>query len=216
MFHKGVQEQVGMRARVSEAEDLPLVGGALCLDLANTVEWRGTERAQDWLATYEDLVWWGAHVGVLDSTAADRLLARATTEPAAARAILERALVLREAIYDVASATAAHHSPTEEALSSLNCHIFELLTWTRLTPTADSFTRGWAGAADALEQVLWPVAWSAVDLLSGEDVKRLRECANVDCRWLFVDRSRNRSRRWCDMQNCGNVMKARRYRERSR
>ncbi|WP_162913121.1 ABATE domain-containing protein [Rhodospirillaceae bacterium SYSU D60014] len=204
-----------MRDRVSEADDMLLVGGALCLDFANTVDWRGTERVHDWLATYEDLVWWAKRAGALDSTAADRLLARAAMEPAAARTTLGRALSLREAIYNVASAAAGHHSPTAEALSTLNRHMFGLLARTRLTPESGGFTRDWAGAADVPDRVLWPVAWSAFDLLNGEDVNRLRECANADCRWLFVDRSRNRSRRWCDMRNCGNVMKARRHRGRS-
>ena len=62
--------------------------------------------------------------------------------------------------------------------------------------------------------MLWPVARSAADLLTSDDLGRVRECAGERCNWLFIDRSKNHSRRWCDMQDCGNVAKVRRYRSR--
>ena len=65
--------------------------------------------------------------------------------------------------------------------------------------------------ADDLQTLLWPVVWSAVELLTGGPVERVRECDNDPCGWLFVDMSRNRSRRWCDMRDCGNRVKARRH-----
>jgi predicted RNA-binding Zn ribbon-like protein len=64
--------------------------------------------------------------------------------------------------------------------------------------------------------MLWPVARSAAELLSSESVDRVRECASSTCTWLFIDDSRNRRRRWCDMASCGNRAKARRYYERHR
>jgi predicted RNA-binding Zn ribbon-like protein len=70
--------------------------------------------------------------------------------------------------------------------------------------------------SDELEQILWPVALSAAELLTSEDRARVKECANDSCRWLFLDRSKNRSRRWCLMRDCGNQAKARRFRARRR
>jgi predicted RNA-binding Zn ribbon-like protein len=62
--------------------------------------------------------------------------------------------------------------------------------------------------------MLSPVAWSVAELLMSEDLHRVRECAGPDCGWLFMDTSKNGSRRWCSMETCGNRAKARRHRER--
>jgi predicted RNA-binding Zn ribbon-like protein len=74
----------------------------------------------------------------------------------------------------------------------------------------------WTSAADGLGQILFPVLTSAAELLASPRVGRIRECGSNDCTWLFVDESRNRSRRWCDMRACGNRMKARRHYQRAK
>ncbi len=77
---------------------------------------------------------------------------------------------------------------------------------------------GWVPVAgtEALGRALWPLVRSAVDLLTSPDLERLKLCEADDCGWLFVDASRNRSRRWCDMSGCGNLAKVRRFRARRR
>ena len=72
---------------------------------------------------------------------------------------------------------------------------------------------GWSLPADgdALERPLWEVACSAADLLTSPELDRVKECASTTCEWVFLDRSKNRSRRWCDMSDCGNRAKARRF-----
>jgi predicted RNA-binding Zn ribbon-like protein len=57
------------------------------------------------------------------------------------------------------------------------------------------------------------VARSAAELLQSEELGRVRRCDGEDCRWLFLDTSRSRNRRWCDMADCGNTAKVRRYRQ---
>jgi len=61
----------------------------------------------------------------------------------------------------------------------------------------------------SLEAILWPIAGSAGELLTSDDLGRVRQCGGKTCRWMFVDRSKNRSRRWCDLKVCGNRTKAR-------
>lgn len=196
-------------------KDLPLLGGMLCLDFANTVDWRGTDHRRDWLQTYEDLVAWSVHAKAVTPALARRLRKRAALEPKRAKAVLARGHALREALYDVGSATAGGKGPaSKEALDALNREMFRIMAPTQLRPGDDLMVREWAGDTDALERILWPMAWSAFDLLTGPGLDRLRECADADCRWLFVDRSRNRSRRWCAMSDCGNLTKVRRYRQR--
>jgi predicted RNA-binding Zn ribbon-like protein len=84
----------------------------------------------------------------------------------------------------------------------------------RLTAVQTEFVWQWDEDATDLDRVLWPIAQSAAELLTSPELARVRECAKEHCNWLFVDRSKNRSRRWCDMQECGNVAKVRRYRSR--
>src|ERR671930_579256 len=68
------------------------------------------------------------------------------------------------------------------------------------------------GFAWVADDVLAPVVWSAAELLTSGPLERVRECPGDDtCGWLFLDTSRNGSRRWCDMRTCGNRAKARRY-----
>jgi predicted RNA-binding Zn ribbon-like protein len=202
-------------AVMSRAEILPLVGGALCLDFANTLEWRRTAHPEDALASYADLVRWGVRAGALGSEEVGATLQEhAERAPAAARAVLARAIAWREALHRALSAVAADGAASDRLLDDVLRPVIPLLTATRFTVHARTVHRRWRGVPDDLEHVLWPIAWSVHDLLLGEDLPRVRECGNADCHWLFVDRSRNRSRRWCGMTICGNVEKARRFRRR--
>jgi predicted RNA-binding Zn ribbon-like protein len=72
----------------------------------------------------------------------------------------------------------------------------------------------WTDVDEHLTSILWPVARAATTLLTSPDLARVRECAGDPCGWLFLDVSKNGSRRWCDMADCGNRAKARRYRAR--
>lgn len=83
-----------------------------------------------------------------------------------------------------------------------------------LVPTIRGYGWGWLRPPDPLVERLFPAAWSAATLLTGPDRHRLKCCDGCDR--LFVDQSRNRSRRWCDMRDCGNRDKVRRFRTRAR
>ena len=110
---------------------------------------------------------------------------------------------------------AAGEIPAGDHLDDLNVRLAPLLGQTRLNRTSAGLVSAWGGASDDLARVLWPVARAAFDLLTGAEAGRLRECAGRDCHWLFLDRSKNGSRRWCAMANCGNAAKARRHRAKS-
>jgi predicted RNA-binding Zn ribbon-like protein len=158
------------------------------------------------------LVRWGVRAGALPADVGATLQEHGAGEPAAAQAVLERAIAWREALYRALSAVAAGGAASGRSLDDALRPMIPLLTATRLTVRARKVRRQWGGASDDLERALWPIAWSVHELLNGEDLARVRECRNADCHWLFVDRSRNRSRRWCGMAICGNVEKARRFR----
>ncbi len=192
-------------------EDGPpqLVGGALCLDFANTVG--GTrERPTEKLPAYEDFVRWGARAGAVDPEEAEPLLARAAAEPEAALAVHARAIELREALYRIFVAVIADAAPAQDDLAVLNGELARALPHLRIEHEGDGFVYRFAPGS-ALERPLWPIARSAAELLDNGEIDRLKECSSEDCTWLFVDQSKNRSRRWCDMKDCGNRAKARRH-----
>jgi predicted RNA-binding Zn ribbon-like protein len=202
--------------RGSAAGHMHLVGGRLCLDFANTVDWRTGPNRQEWLNGYADLVAWGRHAGALTGAEADGMLAEARRHPAAAAAALARAIALREAIAAVFQAAACGTPPQAGDLAALNAALASALAHARVVPAGDGYAWAWAAGAGTLDRVLWPVARSAAELLTSPDLARVRECAGEPCGWLFLDTSRNRSRRWCTMEGCGNRAKARRHYARRR
>lgn len=189
--------------------------GALCLDLANTWGSRDDPDA-DRLRSYWDLVVWSGQGGMLAEGEMEALLAEADRRPADADAVLRRAVALREAVYDAFSSSAAGGDPAPEALEVLNRELAAALPRLRLRAGDGCCRWEWSAPAGELDRMLWSVARSAAELLTSERLDRVRECASETCSWLFVDASRNRGRKWCDMASCGNRAKARRYYARHR
>jgi predicted RNA-binding Zn ribbon-like protein len=196
-------------------EELPLLGGALCLDFANTLEYRGSPREHDALQSLEDLLLWAARAGAIAPGSARVETETKGSDGARDAEELGAARAFREAIYAVFSGIASRRPPEPAALAALNDALAPRLSSTRIGVGSAGATRRFAGPADGSEQVLWSLAWSAHDLLLSRELERVRECSDGECHWLFVDRSRNRSRRWCDMANCGNLAKVRRFRQRA-
>ncbi len=188
-----------------------LVGGALCLDFVNTVEWRGAPERADRLTDYGELLIWAEAAGAIDGGTRRRLAAAARRDPAAAAAALADARALRE---DIAKALSG---PPRPALAArLNAWLARAPGRRRLAAAADGF--GWAapGAGADLWTPVWPPLWSAADLLVSGRAGRVRACGDRRCGWLFLDNSRSRPRRWCSMESCGNRAKARRHYRRRR
>lgn len=190
-------------------------GGALCLDFANTWGNRGDPGA-DRLGSYQDLVRWARQGDLIDNQGALRLGRAAEESSRTAGRVLSQAIALREAVYDLFSALARGDDPDPAAIDGLNRVLASALPRLRLAPGGACCRWRWSGPEDALDRMLWPVARSAADLLTSELVGRVRECASPSCSWLFLDRSRNGRRKWCDMATCGNRAKARRYYRRHR
>jgi predicted RNA-binding Zn ribbon-like protein len=221
----------GHDARVAEIEMPALVSGKLCLDFVNTVEPRGgpahpVSRSHDYLTSYEALVVWGSTAHVLARDDARMLLAAAAMRREDARATFEHALAVREAIYRVFWQIASGAQPSRDDVRLLAREHQTTMSHAELVATRGGFE--WVTApieADArevaLDRVLWPVIRSATDLLTREDLGRVKVCPGVPgdpvgCAWLFYDTSKNRIRQWCSMEDCGSGAKARRQTERRR
>jgi len=191
---------------------LNLVGGRLCLDFANTVDRHRPEIEAECLTSYRALVAWGEHAGAIRQEVASHLLTAERKSPAVGKEALRRAVELREGIFRLLLAAIERRAPPASDLCLLNVVLSQALSRLRLNPLPDDLALDWPKEDIPLERVLWPVARSAAEVLSSpDDLSRLHQCAAEDCAWLFLDQSRNRSRRWCDMANCGNRAKARRF-----
>ena len=195
------------------ASEFSFIGGRLCLDFANA---GGAVRSAEPEERYGALLRWSEQAGDLSRLEATALSHAAERMPDAAVAIADRAVQLAEAIQEIFSALAHGASPARKDLFALNAELAAALGHLRVFASAGRFDWVWSPPDEDLARVLWPVARSAADLLVGDGAVRLRTCDNETCNWLFIDSSRNGRRRWCDMKECGNRAKARRYRERHR
>jgi predicted RNA-binding Zn ribbon-like protein len=200
-------------ALVVKGPAFELTGGDLALDFANTLSRRPTPAPREDLRDYADVVAWAERAKAIEPADADALRALAARNPRGARAALAEARRVREAIFETFEAVAGGRRVPPDALARVNEALAEALGRLRLGPDGKGWT--WTGAID-FDRVLWPVARAAARLLTGPDRALVRECGASDCAWLFLDRSRNGARRWCDMAVCGNREKARRFQERAR
>jgi predicted RNA-binding Zn ribbon-like protein len=199
----------------TKADKLTLLGGRLSLDFANTADWHASDQPVEFLTSYSELMAWSRHVGILTEDQVQHLVTEAARRPTDAAAVLQRAIVLREAIYRIFSAVSHGYEPPAADLAALNAELSTALTRSRIVPEEEGFAWAWAGRDDALDRMLWPVVHDVADLLTSGDLDRVGQCADDRCGWLFLDVSRNGSRRWCSMEACGNRAKARRHYRRS-
>jgi predicted RNA-binding Zn ribbon-like protein len=198
-----------------------LVGGDPSLDFVNSVGGRvvgeggsGSEVLADKLTSYADLVAWSRHAGLVDDAHARSLARHAARNPREAAAVFGRAVALREALHRTLTSLLGGRRPSPADIDRLSAEIAVARSSERLRAGRGSLRWEWTLPGERLDSPLWPVCRAAATLLTS-DLSRLRQCAGDRCGWLFLDRSRNHSRQWCTMEDCGNLSKVRRFRERA-
>lgn len=189
---------------VRTLDTLEMVGGALCLDFVNTINSRIAPE-HDYLRSYADLVGWSARAGILSADDASRLVATAEAVDFA----MEEALSLRALLYLIFSTLARHADPDPAEMALFVAHYAETIGRSDFVRVDTAYMPVWDVhyREDAL---LNPILYSAGNLLMSPALAHLKECPG--CGWLFVDTSKNQSRRWCSMNTCGARSKMRRYR----
>jgi predicted RNA-binding Zn ribbon-like protein len=202
-----VTEALLGRAADALVERPNLRGGALCLDFANSFD---TSPAIDYLGDYAGLLSWGRYVDAVSPAEADALRRAGIERPAEAEATWQHAVALRAVLTHIFSAVADGGECPESDLATLNDIVRDVLSHQRLAARADGFAWEWDAGSGALDLVLWPVVRSTVELLTGPELARVRRCGSRGCGWLFLDASKNQSRRWCG-DVCSSREKARRY-----
>ncbi|MEV0718480.1 ABATE domain-containing protein [Asanoa sp. NPDC050611] len=186
-----------------------LVGGNLALDFVNTRSGPPDGPPDDdVLTTYASLVDWGRHAGALTEPEAAALHRVADGDPDYARDALARALETRDYLDDLFRPLAAGQSPDPAALIRLRDDAADALAHARLVSAGPTFDWTWRDD-HTLARPLRPIVQAAVRLLATGPLDRIKGCGG--CRFLFHDESKNRSRRWCSMDDCGTTEKMRRY-----
>lgn len=200
-------------------EELPFkyVGGDPSLDFVNTVDWTERGPIQERLTDYARLTRWAEGIGLVSKADAERLRKAGAAKPREAKAAHGAALRLRGVLQRLYASVAAGRR-SDPAWEEFNELLGDALKRLRVSPLrkGDAVAQWEWHGTESLESILWSVAWSAVVLLTSDESPRIRVCASRDCGWMYVDRSRNGLRRWCQMETCGNLEKSRRRSERSR
>lgn len=201
-----------------QPRELPIVGGHLALDFANTVDDPLGPARHDHASTYPDLIRWARRVDLLDQHEVDQLLGAAEHAPRAERIALHRAHQLRLVLNELFGAVADQRPDITAQWQRLRPFVTTAVAAAGVAPAGEAdHDRGdatrrqrWAWTrGEELDAVLHPIAMAAAELLVGPDLPRIKRCAR--CPWLFLDKSRNHSRRWCDMDDCGKAQKIERY-----
>jgi predicted RNA-binding Zn ribbon-like protein len=207
-----------MNIHILDFSDIP--GNWLCLDFTHTLQDRFNADRKELLHSYSDMLAWGLYMRLLQEEEAQELLHIAEQHPQVATKALHDALNVREAIYRIFYGISQEEAPGADDMALLNAALAQAMSHACIVETGetDHFRWDWQvkGDIDRLERINWIVIRSAADLLTSDKLHDVRACAAEDCRWLFLDISKNHSRRWCDMETCGNQAKARRHYSRKR
>ena len=200
------------------AETFRCPGGELCLDFCNTGQnvRAVAEKRSEWLADFGDLVAWLHAAGALSAKQAGALRAAAERAPEPAQRVWSRALRFREALARALIAKAQGRAPFTDDLQLIEQEYARSARYARLAAAAEGFQWTVDAETEELDLVLRPLLESALSLMTSPRMARVRRCGNATCYWLFIDETKNCSRRWCEMASCGNRMKVRRHRARAR
>jgi predicted RNA-binding Zn ribbon-like protein len=199
----------------SQAASIQLVGGELAFDFTNTASGRGSSKHRDHLLCADDVIAWAKRARVLRAAGAKNVEASIASADVATK-LHHRALELREAIFAIGQSIAGGHRPSQERVDQL-VHIYSAcIECGQLIRRGAGFAWSWNPAHAPIEAILGPIALSALRLLIESDCSRIKQCRGDHCGWLFVDTTKNKSRRWCEMRICGNRAKQKRHQHRRR
>ncbi len=196
-------------------ERWPLRGGVPCLDFANTEAYRDTGHEMDLLQSYDMLVAWSLAAGALQPGEAGPLLLAAAGAPEVAAEHLTQAKELRQAIHVVMESVAHRTEPPVATLATLNAFLAESQVHNQIVRSNGGFEAHFR-PEDDMALPIWRLTDSAARLLLSPDREYVRECPGHECGWLFLDTTKNHSRRWCDSADCGNKARVRAYAQRKR
>ncbi len=192
-------------------DDIEIIGGHPAVDFVNTVHSYTEPESRDYLESARHVIGWHLHLGLIDAAQARRMMRLST---AGRVQLLAESRALRTTLRAVFNDHLGGR-PATTALARLNRELERLARWRTLEPERDGFAWRYRVTPAHPHSLLAPLAFAAARLLQSDELARLKACPPPEgCGWLFLDRSRNGSRTWCNMKTCGNLAKQRRHRAR--
>jgi len=189
----------------------------LCLQFTNTLKWHASQSPVETLNAFTDFVSWAQKAGIAKKKDADQLTAWAEENPTQAERALRRLITLREAIYRIIVASINEKRAEDADLQEMNAALEKPTDGAGISRTGGGFAWEWKLDKSSPDWLAGAIALSTANLLVSDRLKRVGQCADEDgCGWLFLDTTKNHSRRWCDVKDCGNRDRQRRYQERIR
>ena len=194
---------------MSGPEPFKLHAGHPALELVNTLDLRFSAQAVDLIPTYKDLLRFATQLELLTAEQA-RKLGRSVEEKEAHQ-VLASTVELRGALAAVLYGRIGGSKPPAAQIQVLERQFHLAAQHRRLLAGDAHLEWSWSGVERQAEIPLWMLAQAASDLLVSNEAELVKDCGDPTCRWLFLDLSKNHTRRWCNMKTCGNRMKARRH-----
>ncbi len=192
-----------------------MIGGDVALDFINTASKWSSGDPVDRLGGLSGLAAWAETAGLGETIDIARLKDAIRRRPGEAAAVFANAALLRAMLRRVFEAAAHGRRAEATDIASLKDLTCQARTFRDLEQTDDGFRERWCRDAPVLETPLLAIALSAEKLLKEGRLDRLHVCGGDDCEWMFLDASKNASRRWCSMATCGNSAKVKNFRKRS-
>lgn len=179
-----------------------LIGGEVCFDFTNTVSWRETDHPHEWLDSFENLSRWAKITGVLETKDANKLLQTLKNSEKEGKTKLAQLRKTREFLFGLFSCL-AHQGPIPgDDLQKLSTLAQKARNHQVLISSPSGYQWSWASDISPMDQLLYSIIQSASEVITQGDLTRIKQCPS--CQWLYMDLSKNKSRRWCTMEDCGN------------
>jgi predicted RNA-binding Zn ribbon-like protein len=201
------------------APQFGFLGGALPLDFCNTVDWHTSSDPHDRFGSHRDVLEWAKQAGTIAEGKYLELIQLLDDEEREGQQqeAFRRTVAIREAIFRIFASHARGVSPLQPDLEKLRNRWSEAIQLSRLEYVSGKYVFVWEGqdlyeSQAVFERPIYPVIRAAVELLCSPELARVKICeGSPGCGWLFLDTTKNGSRRWCSMRDCGNREKTRRF-----
>lgn len=190
-------------------QTVPLDGGCICFDFVNTIHSRVDKETYDYIDTYNSLIEWMERLQLLPTDKLENLKRLVRKDEDAAQVALEQIKEKREMLYNFFSSVIHKKSPAGELIKSFNKSLSDALSLLTFGYKKNELVLEWSDAEVNFYDPLKIIFKDAFDIITTIPQNRLKECKS--CGWLFIDKSKNISRTWCNMQTCGSIEKAKRY-----
>ena len=186
------------------------IGNNLSLDFVNTVGYISSENPIENLNSFSDLIEWSKQGKLISDDEAIVIFTKAKKNILESEKVFRRVLRLRKSVYDIFRSVISGEEISDKDLTVFNRELSLAMS------KAEIFCREgeliWDWKNDGIERILFLITRIAAQLLTSSDLEKLKCCSGENCGWLFYDTSKNKRRQWCDMRDCGNLAKARRFR----